>query len=494
MALRGSCSFCAGLAVLSACSLSPSVLADIIVGHDVNTLSSSVAGPQEVAFAINLAEQLTHPPGENRILLLQAAPGGSRNFSPLVVNALIQAGYDVTVSSDYATPLDSFNALFVAQSYPGGDVPDLDELVEFVSSGRGVYVAGGVGPSASGEAANWNGFLTSFGVKFGSSYNNLFSVAISGADPVFQGVSQLGCGIGSRVELSDASGDATIIQSAGSQGGVYARAKVCPPQNLPQGVIAISGPAWLESWSTCQSLALHSCEGEGVRIFEEQLAYVLSGPLSIDISTVGSFTTYKDLTPGEVGSGVTINSHILHVDPPGNSLLEVEASVSFDSDILGLIVLSSSLESTNSIVGSPGVFYGRVPNRGLELGGSDPTPDGLTVSEDRRTLSIQGSTQNWMDEVRVITAGYFADCDGDGVDDTVGIACFGVPDADRNGVPDACDPIIGDISQDGLVDAADLALLLGAWGMTGGGPADLNGDKVVNGADLGILLGAWSVG
>jgi hypothetical protein len=46
-----------------------------------------------------------------------------------------------------------------------------------------------------------------------------------------------------------------------------------------------------------------------------------------------------------------------------------------------------------------------------------------------------------------------------------------------------------DLNGDGVVNGADLAILLGAWG--GGGPADLNGDGVVNGADLAILLGAW---
>jgi len=46
-----------------------------------------------------------------------------------------------------------------------------------------------------------------------------------------------------------------------------------------------------------------------------------------------------------------------------------------------------------------------------------------------------------------------------------------------------------DLNGDGVVDGADLGLLLGAWG--GSGAADLNGDGVIDGADLGLLLGAW---
>jgi len=51
---------------------------------------------------------------------------------------------------------------------------------------------------------------------------------------------------------------------------------------------------------------------------------------------------------------------------------------------------------------------------------------------------------------------------------------------------------LGDLNGDGVVDGADLGVLLNAWGACDGCPADLNGDGVVDGADLGILLNAWS--
>ncbi|MBX3355208.1 MAG: VCBS repeat-containing protein [Phycisphaeraceae bacterium] len=49
---------------------------------------------------------------------------------------------------------------------------------------------------------------------------------------------------------------------------------------------------------------------------------------------------------------------------------------------------------------------------------------------------------------------------------------------------------MGDFNLDGVVNGADLALLLEAWGENGTG-FDLNLDGVVNGADLAILLGNW---
>jgi len=52
----------------------------------------------------------------------------------------------------------------------------------------------------------------------------------------------------------------------------------------------------------------------------------------------------------------------------------------------------------------------------------------------------------------------------------------------------------GDLTADGIVNGADLGVMLSAWGnCTGGCAADLNRDGVVNGADLGVLLSAWGV-
>lgn len=52
-------------------------------------------------------------------------------------------------------------------------------------------------------------------------------------------------------------------------------------------------------------------------------------------------------------------------------------------------------------------------------------------------------------------------------------------------------PCEADLDGSGTVDAADLAILLGAWGPADGGCEDLNADGVVDAADLALLLGAW---
>ena len=50
--------------------------------------------------------------------------------------------------------------------------------------------------------------------------------------------------------------------------------------------------------------------------------------------------------------------------------------------------------------------------------------------------------------------------------------------------------IPGDLDGNGMVNGADLGILLGAWNESG--PTDLSGDGTTNGADLGILLGNWT--
>jgi hypothetical protein len=54
-------------------------------------------------------------------------------------------------------------------------------------------------------------------------------------------------------------------------------------------------------------------------------------------------------------------------------------------------------------------------------------------------------------------------------------------------------PCPADVNHDGVVDGADMATLLGAWGpcLSSNCPADINDSGVVDGADLTLLLDAW---
>jgi hypothetical protein len=82
------------------------------------------------------------------------------------------------------------------------------------------------------------------------------------------------------------------------------------------------------------------------------------------------------------------------------------------------------------------------------------------------------------------------DCNANGRPDDCDIADGTLPDPGA-GIPDPCGaaaPCPSDLDGDGEVNAADLAILLGAWGT---GSADLSGDGNTDAADLAVLLGAW---
>ncbi len=53
----------------------------------------------------------------------------------------------------------------------------------------------------------------------------------------------------------------------------------------------------------------------------------------------------------------------------------------------------------------------------------------------------------------------------------------------------------GDLNLDGVVDSADLGLLIGAWGTDGSivDGSDLDGDGEVGASDLGLLIARWGV-
>jgi len=54
-------------------------------------------------------------------------------------------------------------------------------------------------------------------------------------------------------------------------------------------------------------------------------------------------------------------------------------------------------------------------------------------------------------------------------------------------------PVIGDLNNDGVVNGADLAIVLGSWGPCDGCPADFDGNGTVDGADLAVVLGNWTL-
>src|SRR5262249_5281082 len=135
------------------------------------------------------------------LLLFESNPGNTtRDFDQDVKTALSNAGFAVTVTSDYATPFEAFDAVFVAQDFPVSHFLDNQALISYVTGGGGVCLAGGVGPDAAMEAAGWAAFLGNFGLAFDSTYNSISGpVPITSTHQIFAGVTSLCAGIGQFV-------------------------------------------------------------------------------------------------------------------------------------------------------------------------------------------------------------------------------------------------------------------------------------------------------
>ncbi len=137
--------------------------------------------------------------------------------------------------------------------------------------------------------------------------------------------------------------------------------------------------------------------------FAEMLGLMLEGDLAVDITSPGSYSSADDLTPGFIFPEMPVDVYFLHSDPVGGDTVKLVGSITFDQDILGIIVLSASLDATDFILGFPGTVYPTgLSGRGLDFAGTNF--DILTLSEDRRTINVDWRTGFKVDQIRIITA------------------------------------------------------------------------------------------
>ena len=186
----------------------------IVVGDDVNTFGTTLAGPNEAQFAINVADFLTAGKSLKNLLLFEATPGdGTRDFSPVILNALTGAGFSVTVTTDYTMSVSGFDAIFTEEKFPAIAFLDNNSLVNYVNGGGGVYIVGGVGEVAPTEAAGWATFLNAFGLGLEPVYNGFTNIPITSSNVLFAGVPSLAVGNGQSIIDLGTDPNAQIIQT-----------------------------------------------------------------------------------------------------------------------------------------------------------------------------------------------------------------------------------------------------------------------------------------
>lgn len=119
-----------------------------------------------------------------------------------------------------------------------------------------------------------------------------------------------------------------------------------------------------------------------------------------------------------------------------------------------------------------------------------PSPDSAPVQASRLLVSENVAQTRG--------GGLEAASDGPGIDLFLSIVCDNLPDEIAGPIAVDADSEVcqcpGDLSGDGLVNGADLGLLLAAFGACPDGcAADIDGNGLVNGGDLGLLLAGWGI-
>jgi hypothetical protein len=141
--------------------------------------------------------------------------------------------------------------------------------------------------------------------------------------------------------------------------------------------------------------------------FAERQGVSLTSDVPIDIQLPGTSPDSggQNLSPSIVPTGTAVSSYFVHFDalgePANGTIVFAEGSLTFNEDILGVIVLSSTLNATHAELGGVGTLYPGGDHQGMELSTAGAY---VTLSADRRTLSFGMPVGPYSDNLRVITA------------------------------------------------------------------------------------------
>jgi hypothetical protein len=142
-----------------------------------------------------------------------------------------------------------------------------------------------------------------------------------------------------------------------------------------------------------------------VYTFAEKQFTQLMQSVPLDISVPGIVQgTVPNLSPSSVPAGAVVNSYYLHFDivgSPSQGQFPADGSVTFDSEILGLIVLTDHLIQTNTSLGALGTVYETGDLAGFEFTNGE---EWINLHADRRTVEFHLSVNVAADNFRILTA------------------------------------------------------------------------------------------
>lgn len=123
----------------------------------------------------------------------------------------------------------------------------------------------------------------------------------------------------------------------------------------------------------------------------------LSTALDVDVVSPGDYLTPAALTPGSIPAGTGVESWMLHFNPLSGTRI-IEGTVTFERDVLGLILISSALNAADATVGSSSTAYPATDTlRGVELGSGER----VRLADDGRSVRFRFSASA-IDQMRVI--------------------------------------------------------------------------------------------
>jgi hypothetical protein len=162
----------------------------IVLANDEWTLSNTgfSQNANTSIFTNNVTDWFTG--GVNGSFLAYSSNFGLTESS--LANTMTSAGHSWTVDAgvtfDLLT-LQAYDGVFLA-----GNPADNQVLIDYVNGGGNVYLAGGTGWNGGSlnEANQWNTFLNSFGLGFGTFYNGVAgNIPTPSSHAIFNGVNSL---------------------------------------------------------------------------------------------------------------------------------------------------------------------------------------------------------------------------------------------------------------------------------------------------------------
>jgi hypothetical protein len=140
--------------------------------------------------------------------------------------------------------------------------------------------------------------------------------------------------------------------------------------------------------------------------FLESTDVLLTSAITSAITIPGTFVCCTTTLNGTIPAGITVDSYLLRYSPAtavtGEPGRELTAEISFSpgETIVGIIVGSTHIATTDSMFGAPGTSY---PPQSYQLGGLE-TGDEVILANNMETVFVNFHVApNQMDMIRILT-------------------------------------------------------------------------------------------